>query len=267
MRRYAWLLPLFLVPPAAQAKLELVKVEPTYGLLWPERKTLNYYPPEDLIYFRCCVAGQKLKHNGAINVALASTLTDAHGKVVLSSVIPLTADKIGLLGRGPRWFSVGLLINTQLPAGEYTFHTTFTDNLAKESVSFDRKVRMCPGELALQSAQFFADPERKIPAPARISVAQTLNMRLVICGIQVKDQKLDLAMKSEVIDAQTQEVLCTVELPPLQDPRAIRNGFIDLNDIIPAFNGTGRLLYRLTITDRIANKTLHYEVPVEVYAP
>src|SRR5215471_16170110 len=119
-----------------------------------------------------------------------------HSSFPLGSV----AGTFALLGRGPRWFDVALQITSPLPAGEYSFRTTFTDNLAGESVNFARKVRMSPGEFGIRFVQFFSDPDRKVPAPPKTQLGLALYPRINIVGIQLKDGKADLATKVETID-------------------------------------------------------------------
>jgi hypothetical protein len=172
MRWLAWFVVLFLVPSVAQAKLKLVSVEATPGALEMEDPgfVLGYHPPGRLIYFPFYVAGVKVTGEDEIDVEIASALTDARGKVLVSQTTTMKGNGL-LLGTGPHQVCAAQLIVSQPRFGEYTFRVTFTDKLAGERLSFDRKLQVDRNENGW-CIRFVSRPELKVTHPSKTQSGQ-----------------------------------------------------------------------------------------------
>jgi hypothetical protein len=255
---------LILAAVTAQGKLELRDVQAAYGPVWPQRTSLDYYPPQDVIFFRFLITGAKLKDGGELDTDVEVKLIDGKGRVVLSQVTPYRGGT--QFGGDPFLGYAFLLVTGTVQPGEYTFSATLTDNVSLETAGFERKVRITPPELAVQAVQLFHDPAGRIHAPAQATVGGRLYVRLNIVGFGSSEGKVDLTHKWEVVDAETKAVM------PQPIEAAVRDaippgGGVFFNGDTGAFTRPGKFLMRSTITDRISSKTIQYELPLTVSAP
>jgi len=251
-----------LVPSTVQAKLELSNIQAAYGPLWPERRTLDYYPPDDLIFFRFSVTGLKTREENHLDLEITATLADSRGKVVLAHTMP-GGGPFTLIGGAQTLWAV-LPIQSALSPGEYTFNVTLTDNIANKRVTFERKVRLRPPEFAVRAVEFFFDSEMRIPAPCRVQVGQTLYHRIKVSG---ENPHMEVHQKLEIIDYETKVAV------PKPWEATIKGDEVMLG-LGAAFQGNtgmltraGRFILRCTLTDSIAKKTLTFEVPLHVMSP
>src|SRR5262245_49448420 len=79
---------LLALPSAAQAKLEIRDVQASHGPLGPERKSTEYVSG-DQVFFRFTLAGIRTDADGRIRGELRITASDAKGKVLVKTEIPL----------------------------------------------------------------------------------------------------------------------------------------------------------------------------------
>src|SRR5262249_8063982 len=161
----------------AQAGLELRDIQAAYGPLGPERKSLDVYPGDEVL-FRFTVNGARLGKNGRTDGEMALQLANASGKVVFEKKDDVQA----MLGLGGDSFPAHTVIKLgdQVPAGDYTLTATLIDKLSLEKASFQRKLTCKPTAFALVAPEFAFDPEWKVPAPAGGLVGQVLYFRLRI---------------------------------------------------------------------------------------
>lgn len=261
-----WLAPIVLLGTAAsdESTLDIREVRAAYGPLWPERVSLDYYLPRDLIYFRYLLVGAKPTDKKRLDLDIDLKLTNSSGEVVFFK--NTTNEGEPLLVSRPLWCEAYLPLTESWPPGEYTVSVAVTDNVTAETATFERTIRIKSAEFAVQSVQFYYDSTGKVPAPARAQVGQTLFSRIIITGCESSEGKVEIAQKCKVLDAETKAVVKVTEATVL--------GKSVLPSSCVTFNGSsGRLLYpghfilRFSITDRVANKTIRFEIPMCVMDP
>src|SRR5262245_56968747 len=79
---------LLLAAAVAQGGLEVRKVQAAYGLFGPERKTLELFPGDEVL-FRFTVSGARLGDDGRTDIVLSLNLTNANSDILLAQDIPL----------------------------------------------------------------------------------------------------------------------------------------------------------------------------------
>jgi hypothetical protein len=250
----------------ALAKLEVEKVEACHGKLGPVRKSLDFYPYDE-VWFRFTVTGAKADDEGKVDFDLGWKLLDDKGKDVLSKKLPV---------KGPLTFGtdsfpgyVSFMLPEPVLAGEYVLKVTVKDNVASEETGFEKKLHLKATEYAVVSPQFFHDAAYTVPAPAGGVVGQQLHFRLLVIGFDRSQGKIDNEMSVQVLDKDKKELLpkplrlvaekddekVVKELPALDF-----GGFVVLTK-------AGEFTLRITVTDRNSKKTATWEAPLKVTAP
>jgi hypothetical protein len=250
---------------AARADLTLRNIQASYGVLGPERKSLDYFP-HDEVFFRYSITGLQTDRQGDFDVLIESRIVDENGKVIPGSRDPVKG-KLHLAGGTFTGSSTVRLANQYAP-GEYTLTVMVTDNLASESVQFSRKFRVKPPELAIVAPRFFYG-DTTTPAPAGGVSGQLLRIRLKVIGFEKTANKLDTELEVQILDADGKELLEAPKRATLSstDPAEIRNAtHLNFTELI-GLNRAGSFTLRLTATDKIGNHTTMLELPLKVTQP
>lgn len=257
---------LLLSSSAAHAKLEIEQVQSVYGPLLPERKLLEFYP-QDLIFFRYMIAGAQLSPRGEVDCDAVVRLTDGNGKEVAKNSVPFK----GPLSLGGDTFAGAayVVLNDQLINGVYTLTCTVTDNLASEKASFSREIRVRPADFAIVHPRFYYDADGKAQAPIGGLVNQTLHFRIGIYGFDRGQERVDLISSIQVLDDKGKELLPK----PLETVIKSDDAKVVKSTSVATFNGSlhlhrpGTFTLRITVNDRIGQKSAKLEFPLIVAAP
>jgi hypothetical protein len=257
---------LALAASPALAKLEVEKVEACHGRLGPVRKTLDFYPYDEVV-FRFTVTGARADDDGKLDLELAWKLLDDRGKEALAKKRALKGQIVFGSDSFPE--SVSVLLPEPVIAGDYTLKVTIKDNLSGDETGFEKKLHLKATEFAIVSPQFFHDGAYTVPAPAGGVVGEQLHFRLWTIGFDRSQGKIDNEMTVQVLDKANKELLPKpLRLAAEQeDPKIVRD--------LPAldFGGSlvltraGEFTLRVTVTDRNSKKTATFESPLKVTAP
>src|SRR5262249_16120951 len=116
---------------AAHADVTVRNIQAAEGPLGPERKSPDYFPPDEAFY-RYPITGTKSDKQGDIDVVIESKLIDENGKVIPGSRDPVKG-KLHLAG-GTFTGSSVIKLGNQFAPGEYTLTVLVTDNVTAENV-------------------------------------------------------------------------------------------------------------------------------------
>jgi len=250
----------------AQAKLGVEHIEAAYGPLLPERKALEYVS-QDLIFFRYLVTGAKVDEQGNVNVEALVQLTDANGKEVSKQTLPFK----GTLSLGGDSFSGSayIVVGEQFLAGTYTLSVTLTDLLASQKVAFQREVKVRSAEFAVVFPRFSYDLEGRVLAPAGGLVNQTLHFRIGAVGFDRSQEKVDLVSHVQLLDTQGKELLpkALETIVKVDDPKVVKTTSMANFSGSLGLHRPGEFTLRITVTDRLAQKTATFEMPLRVKLP
>src|SRR5262249_48979189 len=97
MTRCIFTLIFVLAGTRAQAKLEIVNIQAAYGEVGPERKSLVYYPGDEIL-FRYLLTGVNTNAKGEVDIDIHFQVSEAGGKVLLDKTN--RAKAIAALGGG-----------------------------------------------------------------------------------------------------------------------------------------------------------------------
>jgi hypothetical protein len=247
----------------AYAKLEIQDIKPVYGILGPERKNLDLMPFEDVI-FRFRITGMKLDDAGKTDLTVNMVLTNASGKKEFEQILP--GKEVLYLGGHSTVGHVRLTVGPDIREGEYTLEVTATDNLAKQSASFQRKLATKKFGLTIVSPQFFFDPKGLVPAPPGGYVGQKLYFAMKCIGFAKDQERAEIETNVQILDENGKETMPQ----PIRDKvqaradktvKAIAFG----GDIL--LNRLGKFTLRVKVTDKTSGKSAYFETPLRVEEP
>lgn len=255
---------LFALP--ALAKPEIKDVQASHGQLGPERKSMEFVRGDEL-YIRFNVAGFTADADGRLVGELAFVVTNSQKKEVVKQSVPL--QQTLALGGGTFPGHVSVIMGDDLPVGEYTVKVTVTDNQARASDSFERKFTCKDSEFALVAMRFSQDPDGRVPAPVGGVVSQTLYMRARGVGFDKSKGEIDVEMTIEIFDAKGKPTMPKPirSVVHNEDPKVVPTvGFITLRGEL-ALNRPGEFKLKVSLTDKVAKKTVSFEAPLKVTSP
>jgi hypothetical protein len=253
----------------ALAKLEIVNIQPRHGYLGPERKSLDFYPYDE-VFFRFQLTGVKLDKDELVQAEMTVQLLDAKGK----DVLPNPGEKYALggatdLGGDSTFGFATVRLDERTPPGDYTLTVTVKDRVSGEQASFRRKLTYKKPEFALITPRFFHDPTGSVPAPMGGLLGERLFYGFVVIGFEGMPDQAKVEVKLEVLDAKGKAVLSRVirslpldkETEPAKRPKLL--GY--WGEL--ALFRTGDFTLRITAMDKATKKTATFEAPLHVAAP
>lgn len=264
------LVALLLAGPTSGIELEISNVQATWGPFGPERKSLEYFADRDSIGFRYDLKGVRRTEGhdgGEVKLSVSVSLADGANNVVHLSTHPLifpsawgltTLRGFALLEHVP-----------SLPEGEYTFRATVREPISHREASFERKVRLKPVEFGVSSIQVYYDEKCTVPAATKLAVGYNPTIRLIFVSPSVRDGKVEISVRHEIVEAVTGESLSAKDNEPvrMEAPPGISVEHAFVNVSFGTGFRPGKFLVQFTITDRNANKTINCEVPLEFFTP
>jgi hypothetical protein len=252
----------------AQAKIQIENVQACYGPFGPERKSLDFYP-FDILFLRFTVTGLKKDASGSVDTVVKMKWTDAKGQLLGEKTFPAS----GILHLGGNSFL--LFVNLpmpepeKIPLGKSTVTVTVTDNLSKESASFERQLTGHNSKLRIVALEFFHDAEGKFPSSTNLPPGEPLHFRLRVIGFDRSKEKIHTVMAVQTLDAEGKENLPKPLLSTIHEDEAKavqRTGFVFFTGRVGP-NRVGKFTLRITVTDRMTDQSTKIEVPINVTAP
>jgi hypothetical protein len=249
-----------------KTKLEVVDVRATYGLHGPTRRSADVVPGERL-HFSYRLNGVRTDADGKIDVTLDFQLLNAKGKVFTKNSLPMR-DVLPLGGNTLVGFAQGQLDREAAP-GDYTLKVSISDNIAQETVGFERKIVCKKMTFAITELAFFFDSEGKWPGSNIGILGHSINFRLAAVGWDRAKPNLRLVMFAQALDKDGRELTpkpVRVEVAS-EDAKAIANapgvGF----HASMALNRAGDFQLRIIVLDEISDRKAEVTVPLKVLPP
>ena len=266
--RSLWLVAAAMAVPgtAAHAKLEIQNVQAAHGPLGPERKALNFYPSDDVL-FRYLITGVEVDGEGRAVGELNLALDAPDGRSLLDQTTSITG--VTPLGGGSLPGTATVSLPADLAPGQYTLTVTFRDKKSAETASFRRTLDVKAAEFTTVALRFSYDPEGKVSAPVGGLVGQMLHFRLKAVGFDRTAGRIDIEMVVRVLDAEGHPTMpVPIRATVVSDDADVvkRATNVNLNGSMP-LNRAGDFTLNITVTDRVGKKTTEFEAPLHVASP
>jgi hypothetical protein len=151
------------------------------------------------------------------------------------------------------------------PPGEYKVKLTTTDSTSKATGTFEYKFDVIPTELGIIGVYASQDPEGKTPAHTTGFSGGSVWVQFAATGFkrsEAKKNQPDLRFEMTTVDEKGNPTMAqplTVDVNALEDKFPI----VPMRFNLP-FTRPGKFAARLTVTDKVTNKTAKFELPIQV---
>ena len=251
--------------PAQQptAALNLTNVRNTYGELGGTRPEAPLLPG-DVLFVGFDIEGITIDPAGQVNYTMAMEVIDSSGKALFKQEPAVKTDFVPLGGTklpARAFITVGL----DQPPGEYTLKVTVTDTATKASRVLERKFKVLPKDFGIVMVYTSIDPDGRVPAPTTGIVGQSFFVQFGIIGFGRDPVKKQPNVVCEMIPVDE------AGKPTMQKPTQV-SVFekVDEKDLgfsvrLPLpLTRVGKYTIRLKATDKVANKTFSFDLPIAV---
>jgi hypothetical protein len=257
-----------LIPGVAAAQeLALTNVRNTYGELGGTRPDSKFLPG-DVAFVAFDIENIAVGPDGKCKYTMGMTVTDKDNKPTLKQD-PAEREDFLPLGGNKLPARAFVTIGLDMAPGEYTMAVTVTDKgKAGATKTLTRKFEVLKKEFGIVSVYTTADPNGTISAPTTGIVGQSIWVQFGIVAF-ARDPKT----KQPIIDY---EIIFLDETgkPTLKQPTMERTdkGIEDKFEAFPnryllPFTRAGKFTMRIKATDKVANKTYTFDLPVAAVPP
>jgi hypothetical protein len=249
-----------------QAELKIDKVRAAYGIVGPERQSLEYYPNDEIL-FRYLLKGVKTTAKGEVDINITIRVSDASGNPLLENTIPIKG--VAALGGECVPGSAHVMLNDGMKPGKYLLRVQARDNLSGESAYFEREVILKEAAFTSVSQRFFLDADRKVPGGASGTVGQSIYYRLGVIGFDRSKGRIQTNLEVQILDRDGKQTLAMPLRVAFNNEEADEVKQISLINFTGFFalNRAGSFTLQFTLTDSIGNQKSRFEVPLEVHEP
>jgi hypothetical protein len=251
---------------ASAEELQIKNVRHLQGNRGLPKSRAEFYPGEELAC-RFDVTGFARDDDGMCDTKISVALYNANHELQSTETGPFRENPWKSDDVFVRLFVVHDL-PADLPAGKYSLVLTVDDQLASQSATRTEQIVVKPCCLSLISPTFFLDPQMSIATRPQGFVGQHLMMRVVVVGFQCDENKSDIEFHYEILDTSGQRM---VRLNPpytfgptdferMRRNRQLKAGFKEPIHLCRP----GDYIIRMTVNDKLANKTATLDVPLKV---
>nr|HEV3144293.1 hypothetical protein [Gemmataceae bacterium] len=247
----------------AFADLKIQDVKATYGPNGPARDSLTTFAG-DTMFFSYTVTGIKADDNGGIKVRIRNQLKNSDGKVLLSEQQP--AQGFLALGGSEMAGYASVTFGLDYPPGEYTVAVTVTDEVANQTMSFERKVELQKPDFAMINVRFFLDADSKVAAAGTLARTERLYIRFSAIGFDRSANKLDLTMFIQTLDEKGTELIpkpIRAEVKSDQPEQVAKITAANFSGNL-VLNRAGAYRIHIMVEDAVNKKKLDVVVPIKV---
>lgn len=267
MKSFAVALLACLVPGfAAGQELALTNVRTTYGELGGTRPDTKFLPG-DVMFVAFDIENITVGPDGTCKYSMGMGVVDKAGKPTLKQDPQDREDYLPLGGTklpARAFVTVGL----DMAPGEYTMTVTVTDkNKAGAMKSVTRKFEVLKPEFGIVAVYTAADPNGTISVPTTGIVGQAIWVHFAIVGFARDPKTKQPVVELEIV------FLDEAGKPTLKKPITDKrdSGVEDdkpfVSRYLLPFTRTGKFVMRMKATDKLANKTYTFDLPVAAVPP
>jgi hypothetical protein len=251
----------------AQGGLKLMNVRMTIGELGPARPNAKLLPG-DILFIGYDITGLSIEPDGLAKYKMSMEVSDAAGKSIfkqdareLNDFIPLRGNSIPARA----FVTIGL---DQDP-GNYTCKVTVEDPKTKAKDTLAAKFEVGKREYGIVAVYTTYDLKGEISAPTTGSVGQTIFIHFSVATFQrdPKTKQPHVDFEFQILDDKRQPTLAKPGVHT-QDEKSVpqvddKEGAFSMR--FPLFmSRPGKFTAKITATDKVANKSATYELPVTI---
>ncbi len=254
---------LALAPSQGAGKLDLTNLRITHGLQGATRTSAKFLPG-DPVFLAFDIDGITIGPDGKVVYTMGLEVTDKAGKS-WHKVDPTERVEFAPLGGKTMPGRAFVTLGVDAPPGEYTVKLTTVDGVSKAAGEFAYKFEVLKTDLGIIAAYCSQDPEGKQPAHTTGFVGGMVWVQFAATGFkrsEAKKNQPDLKFEMTTLDETGKPTLAK---PLVDEVTALEDKFpICPERFSLPLTRPGKFTVKLTVTDRVANKTATYDLPVTV---
>jgi hypothetical protein len=258
-------------PTPASGELTLTNVRNTHGELGGTRPD-NKFLPGDVVFVAFDIEGLAVGPKGDVKYTMAMEVTDKNKKRIFPAnnepVTPVTRNDYVPLGGNKLPGRAFVTCGMDLDPGECTLKLVVTDEASKKSYTLTRTFEVLPRAFGVAAVFASQDESGGIPAATTGVVGSMIYVRYGVVNFtrDPKTKQPDVVVELTTLDDKGQP---TVKEPVVREYKAgvpeDRLGFPD-GAALP-FTRVGKFTVRIKATDRVANKSYTFDLPVAAVPP
>jgi hypothetical protein len=259
--------------PAQAGDLKLTNVRMTIGELGGTRSS-NKFLPGDIAFIGYDINGLTIAPDGTTSYKMAMEVQDGTGKPIfkqdprdLKDFVPLRGNTIPARA----FITIGL---DQDP-GNYTCNITVEDPKTKAKGSLSVKFEVLKRDFGVVAVYTTYDERGLLPGPTTGVVGQTMFIQFTVASFQrdpkSKIKQPNIEVELQILDERGTPIL-TKPSTHVQDdtsPQKVdeKAGMVAMQPFAMFLSRAGKFTFRITATDKVANKKATYELAMTVLPP
>jgi hypothetical protein len=257
-------------PPAA-GKLTLTNVRNTHGELGGTRPD-NKFLPGDVVFVAFDIEGLTVGPKGDVKYTMAMEVTDKNNKRIFpppnEPLTPATRNDYVPLGGNKLPGRAFVTCGMDLEAGECTLRLVVTDEASKAQYALVRKFEVLKRDFGIAAVFASQDEAGSIPAATTGVVGAMIFIRY---GVVNFTRDPNTKQPNVVVEITTldDKGAPTVKEPVIREYKTgvpeDRLGFPD--GVALPFTREGKFTVRIKATDKVANKSYTFDLPVAAVPP
>ena len=252
---------LVIAPGQPAGGLDLKNVRLTLGELGPTRPNARLLPG-DILFIAFDIEGMTITDDGSAKFAMGWEVLDAAGKTVRKEDPRPVEDFVPLRGnRVPARVFIHLGLDTE--AGAYTCRVTVTDPAKKATNHLTAKFDVLKRDFGIVAVNCTHDLGGAISAPTTGFVGQMLFAQFTVASFlrDPKTKQPNVVLEFNILDEKGQPTLAK----PAQ--QVLNAGVPENQELFrlpfPIYlSRPGKFTFTIKATDKTANKTATYELPI-----
>ncbi len=250
--------------PAQGGTLNLSNVRNTYGELGGVRPPSKLLPG-DVLFVAFDIEGITIGADGKAEYSLAVEVRGKNDEIVWKDKEPIEkVDFIPLGGSkipGRAFITIGL----DQPAGGYSLKVTVTDKATKSAKTLEQKFEVAPRDFGIAAVFASIDERGTIPAPTTGIVGQSVFIQFGVVSFARHPEKKqpDVLVEMNVIDEAGKPTMAKPVTFNLSGGVDEKDGGFTLRFLLP-MTRAGKFTVRLKATDKIANKSAAFDLPLVI---
>jgi hypothetical protein len=267
MRAFA--VALFCLVPglAAGQELALTNVRNTYGELGGTRPDTKFLPG-DVVYIAFDIENISVAADGGCKYSMGMSVNDKAGKPTLAQA-PADREDIIPLGGNKLPARAYVTLGLDMPPGEYTVSVDVTDkNKPGAKKTLTRKFEVLKKDFGIVAVITTADIGGQVMVPTTGVVGQSIWVQFGIVGFarDPKTKQPNIECEIVFLDDKGQPTVKKPKTDTLNSGvEEAAEGFA--SKFMVPFTRAGKFVARIKATDKVANKSYTFDLPVAAVPP
>jgi hypothetical protein len=249
--------------PAQGGELKLTNARIRIGELGPTRPSAKFLPG-DLLVITYDINGLAIDPNGVVKYKTAMEVKDAAGKSIFKQDPRDLLDFVPLRGNvipGLTFVTIGL----DQPPGNYVCEITVTDPNTKKSDKVSTKFEVTKAEFGIVGVRCTHDTMGQSPAPPVGVVGDAIIINFGVASFQrdPKTKQPNVELEFQILDDKGNPTLGKPQIHIQDSGVDAKEGAFGHQFGLP-MTRPGKFTFKVTATDKVANKKATSELPVTV---